>query len=153
MTPPREIPKSEWKWFGRAGHFICADWCRFHMCTLIGEYLVSTVGEYIPDEAVREICAQSRGITLEGRGDARRADWLNKLGFEEIGYQRKYETMVFKVGASVCTAAGCMCGLPEIIPTELDMDGYNTAGEAAAGHSAMCEKWSIQPVPETEVSL
>jgi hypothetical protein len=47
------------RWFGHAGHFICAEWCRFHLCTQVGPYLISTVGEYVPDAPVREILAQS----------------------------------------------------------------------------------------------
>jgi len=39
------IPESKWKWFGDAGHFICSQWCQFHLCTLVGKYLISTVGK------------------------------------------------------------------------------------------------------------
>jgi hypothetical protein len=133
--------ENHWKWFGHAGHFICARWCRFHLCTLVGDYLVSSVGEYVPDETVREIHCQVHGITLEGRGDARLADYMKKVGFQEIGSGRKYETMVFKAGKP-CMAKDCDCGLPEIDGTELDAQGYNQAGAAAKGHYEMCEKWS-----------
>jgi hypothetical protein len=135
------ISKIDWKWFGHAGHFICAQWCRFHLCTLVGNYLVSTVGEYVPDEGVREIHCDVRGITLKGRGDERLADYMNKVGFQEIGCGRKYETMVFKAG-NPCSVKECHCGLPEISGSELEADGYNEAGAATAGHYAMCEKWS-----------
>jgi hypothetical protein len=74
---------------------------------------------------------------------------MNKVGYQEIGYGSKYETMVFKVSGKFCTEPDCMCGIPEIIPSELEMDGYNPAGPATEGHHAMCEKWSIQPVPES----
>jgi hypothetical protein len=137
-----KVLRDAWRWFGSAAHFICGSDCRFHMATLIGEYVVSTVGEYLPDSEVREILAQSRGVALEGRGDYRRADWMKKVGFEEIGYQRKYETMVFKWTGAVCEAEGCLCGLPSVDPSELDMEGYNTAGDAARGHLALCEKWA-----------
>lgn len=39
---------NNWKWFGVAGHFICADKCRFHLHTHVGKYCISTVGEYYP---------------------------------------------------------------------------------------------------------
>lgn len=136
----KAIPKAEWKWFGNAGHFICAQWCRFHLCTQIGNYLVSTVGEYVPDDQVREIICQSRGIVLEGRGDARLYDYMKKVGFQELGCGRTYETMAFKTTGKVCEAPDCGCGLPEIEPSELDFAGYSSAGEATAGHYAICEK-------------
>ena len=147
-SPVRAVPVEAWEWFGLPGHFIAASHCRFHLCTLIGEHLVSTVGEYLPDSAVREISAKSRGITLEGRGDAREADFLDKLGYEDIGYGRKYETMVFRTTGERCTSSDCGCGLPKIIPHELDFCGYNRAGDAARGHQKMCEKWSATPHPE-----
>ena len=62
------------KWFGSPGHFICSFDCRFHLCTQVGDYLVSTVGELFFDSDIREITAKSRGFALEGRGDARKAD-------------------------------------------------------------------------------
>jgi hypothetical protein len=63
------IDASDWKWQGHAAHFICAADCQFHMATLIGGVVVSTVGDYKP---------QHRG----GKQD-------------KIGCDRTYETMVF----------------------------------------------------------
>jgi hypothetical protein len=136
------IPKSEWKWFGNAGHFICADFCRFHLCTQVGDYLISSVGQYVPDAGVREINAQVRGVELEGRGDARLRDYMNKFGFEEIGCDRLFETMVFKVSGKTCQLPDCNCGMPEIVPSELDGRSYNDAGSATRGHMELCEKWA-----------
>lgn len=135
--------KSDWRWFGNAAHLIVGQDCRFHLATDVGNYLVSTVGEYLPDSNLREVLAESRGITLEGRGDARRADWMEKAGYEEIGLRRLYETMVFRKGAEECE---CGCGLP--LPsewTELDSAAANTAAEATANHSKLCEVWSSRP--------
>ena len=137
----RTITPDKWKWFGNAGHFICARDCRFHLCTKIGKYLVSTVGQYFPDEPVREIEASSRGITLEGKGDARRFDYMQKVGYTEIGYNRLFETMVFKFDG-ICREKGCECGLPTIIPTELDYGSYNETDAATKGHLRLCKKWA-----------
>lgn len=143
--------KREVKWFGHAGHFICAEWCRFHLCTQVGNFLVSTVGEYMPDAPVRETLAQSRGVVLEGRGDARRADYLNKVGFEQIGYDRLYETMVFKAGKP-CDSAECGCGLPAISGSELDFLGYNDAKSATDGHMRLVRKYARvkEDIPSSE---
>lgn len=135
------ITIESWEWFGNAGHFICGSDCRFHLCTLVGEYLISTVGQYWPDEGVREILAKSRGIMLSGRGDERRNDYMKKIGYEQIGFNRLFETMVFKAGKR-CADPDCNCGLPEIASSELDFEGYNTAGDAASGHVRMCHKWA-----------
>ena len=123
------IPVKDWKWFGSAGHFICAQWCRFHLCTLVGEYLISTVGEYVHPR--------------HGMGsEQKEAEWTEEnFPGEDIGCDRKYETMVFET-KGVCTAEDCNCGLPTIKSTELDANGYNLAGNATKGNYEMCEKWS-----------
>jgi hypothetical protein len=106
----------------------------------VGHYLVSTLGEYVPDEQVREILANCRNLHLEGVGDARLYDWLNKAGYEEIGMDRVYESMVFPAGKP-CHARGCGCGLPEILHPDVDFAGYLTPAAATLGHYALCEKW------------
>jgi hypothetical protein len=142
-----KINESDWKWFGNAGHFICAASCRFHLCTQIGEYLISTVGEYWPERPVREIHAQvndpkwlAKNIVL--KGDYFDAAYMERFGYEEIGSDRKYETMVFKAGEP-CTVEGCCCGLPKISGSNIDFDAYNDAGSAAKGHLDMCQKWAV----------
>lgn len=121
---------SEWKWFGSPAHFICGRWCRFHLCTLVGPWLVSTVGEYIhPRHAQGSEQAESEYLVEHPFG-------------EEIGCNRLFETMVFRAGAP-CTEEGCQCGLPELADAgELDSRGYNTRGDATKGHHAMCLKWA-----------
>lgn len=136
-------PRDEWEWFGTAAHLIVGQDCRFHLATVIGSYLVSTVGEWLPDESSREIMAKSRGHVLEGRGDARRADFMNKVGFAEIGAGRLYETMVFPVSNERCTVADCDCGMPQVADFgDLESDAYNLRGDATRGHYAMCERWA-----------
>ena len=81
-------------------HLIVSRDCRFHLATFIPGarvcgVIISTVGEWLPDSEVREITARCRGVQLEGRGDARLADYMAKIGFQEIGAGRTYETMVF----------------------------------------------------------
>lgn len=150
MTQPdtkpevERIPESEWKWYGLAAHFICGDRCQFHLATTIGGYLVSTIGAMLSDSSVREINAKVRGIELEGKGDAREADYMQKLGFENIGAWGKYETMVFPWNGTTCDNDECnfgaRCGSP--MPSSYhDVDGerYDSAADAAAGHYKYCE--------------
>ncbi len=113
MSTKKKPAAVQVKHFGHPGHFIAASRCVFHLCTLVGTKLVSTVGDYRPTDGEKS----------------------------EIGWGRFYETMVFdtKVG-SECKADGCDCGLPEIHPSELEMVPYNDAKSAAAGHFAMVEK-------------
>lgn len=42
------IPKSKWVWYGYAGHLVVSTRCAYHLTTRIGNFLVSTVGHYIP---------------------------------------------------------------------------------------------------------
>lgn len=61
---------SKRRYYGNAAHFIGSESCRFHLATQIGEFCVSTVGDYKPDP---------------------------KKERQTIGYTRFFETMVFKV--------------------------------------------------------
>lgn len=145
------IPQTAWQWFGSAGHFICGFDCRWHLCTLVGDILISSVGEYFPDYAVREILAKSRGFDLGlKKGDERKAAFLNEFGYEDIGSGRKFETMAFRVSGKVCEAPECGCGLPEIIPSELTSRGSNDAKTATAHHYEVCFLASEGRVEENE---
>jgi hypothetical protein len=128
--PITETPVSEWKWYGTYGHCIIGRWCRFHLLTVVGDYLVSTIGEYVHP-------------SHSGGGERNEAEWLkDHWPGEEVGCGRKYETMVFHAGEP-CTAEGCECG--EIgfgSGDELEMLGYNTRKDATAGHMELCLKWS-----------
>ena len=96
------------------GHFICSFDCVYHAHTHIDGYCISTIGGYMPFH-------KRNNETVHG------IDY-----WEEVGHQRKFETMVFKLGKDN--------KYPESW-TELDMNGYNTYEEADKGHLAMIEKW------------
>ena len=128
---------SEWVWMPHPGHLCVARDCRFHLCTYVGGYIVSTVGEYLPDAPVREILAESRKVSLTGRGDERLTDYMEKIGYGEVGAGRKYETMVFKAGPS---AEEC-CPYRATNLSELYANGYNDPGVATTGHMELCHKW------------
>jgi hypothetical protein len=139
----RNIPKKDWQWFGSAGHLIVGHWCRFHLCTLVGGYLISTVGEYWPERSTREIHAEVHDPKWLAKNRQRKGDdfdhaYMKRFGFETIGYDRKYETMVFRAG-SPCE---CGCGIPQIDGSEQDFAGYNEAADAARGHMEICERWA-----------
>ena len=132
------MKKENWVWMPHPGHLIVSRDCRFHLNTYVGSYIVSTVGEYLPDYQVREIIAESRNVELKGKGDERLADYMKKIGYEEIGCDRKYETMVFKAKKSkdkCCPYTAKDWG-------ELDADGYNAAEDAFRGHYKMCNIWT-----------
>lgn len=111
----KAIPRNQWKWFGYAGHFIGGQDCRFHLCTQIGDVLISTVGAYFPPS--------------------------QDTGPVPIGADRTYETFVFRAGAP-CDTDGCGCGQPTIDGREIDSEGYNDGAAATAGHLAMCDRWA-----------
>jgi hypothetical protein len=139
--------KADWVWMPHAAHFILGHKCRFHLATYIPgqDVIVSTVGEYFPDEGVRETIAKSRGVILKGRGDEREHDYMQRIGFEKIGCDRIYETMVFKA----VPGEKCGCAFVAADGSELDFHGYNDAEAAYAGHIELCEKWS-RDIPEPE---
>lgn len=68
---------------GWAGHFICADKCRFRRNTLLEykdkKWIVSTVGAMPQSQIMRSI-----------------PEFCSENGFETIGFHRYYETMAFE---------------------------------------------------------
>ena len=101
-----------WIWLPHAAHFCGAHECRFRMATCVGKYIVSTVGQYDPKHT---------GV------------------FEEIGFRRLYETMVFIAKeATVCKT----CPVEISCHDDLETESYNDGKAAFAGHLAMCRKWS-----------
>ena len=142
------VNRKDWKWFGNAGHLCVGRWCRFHLCTQVGNYLVSTVGQYWPERPAREVHAQvhdPKWLAKHGilRGDNFDAKYLEHFGYEDIGCDRKFETMVFKTTGKICSEKSCDCGMPLVADWgELDADAYNDAGSATQGHMKMCKKWA-----------
>jgi hypothetical protein len=117
------------RYLGFAGHLVVSDSCRFHLTTHIGDVLISTVGAY-----------EAPVIGFRPEDPASR--------FTDIGYRRKYETMVFVLGDALCP---CGCGERLVGNwSEVDFAGYNSPREATEGHEAMCVKWAhgIAPAPE-----
>lgn len=132
------MKKDKWVWMPHAGHFICGSDCRFRLNTYVGGYIVSTIGELLPDSGSWDIYANAKGITLEGRGDARRADFLKRVGWVEVGCDRTYETMVFKAAK----AQDKCCPYRMVTGAEMDFAGYDNPGDALKGHMKLCAKWS-----------
>jgi hypothetical protein len=112
--------KRDWIWMPHPAHFICAYRCQFRLATYVGKYIVSTIGE------------------MEYPKEIRKALGKKEKEWEDIGYDRKYETMVFKAKKSEHEC----CPYEIIVSQEVDFAGYNTAGEAYKGHLKMCRKWS-----------
>lgn len=124
----------KWEWYGNPGHFICSRWCRFHLTTKVGPWLVSTVGEYVHPR--------------HGMGsEQKEAKWLKEnWPGEEIGPRRTYETVVFRAGEP-CNTEGCRCGVPQIDGAECSFAGYNDAKAATAGHMRLCREYASKPEP------
>lgn len=139
--------KEHWIWMPHAAHFILGDKCQFVMATYVGGgYIVSTVGELWNERSVREIHARIHDPEWHAannhlKGDPYDHAYRKHFGFEDLGWNRKYETMVFKaVKADIKKCPAC----PYIIKngSNIDSDGYTNAGDAYRGHLKMCEVWS-----------
>jgi hypothetical protein len=143
----REEPAPKLEWFGNAGHFICGHLCRFHLTTIVNDlWLVSTVGEMWPERSSREIRAKVEDPAWLAKNMAKRGDdfdfaYMKKFGYDTIGCDRTYETMVFRAGKR-CERKECGCGLPELASSELDFGSYNDVKAATEGHHALVAKWS-----------
>jgi len=117
-------PRESWVWQGSAAHFICGPWCRFHLATVVGQWLVSTVGEYVSAYDTKMHGESAQPTT--------------------IGHKRLYETMVFRAGAA-CAEPECG-GEYHADGQELDFAPANTRAEAYAAHRRLCELWATRPI-------
>ena len=136
--------KKNWVWMPHAGHFIAGNKCNFHLSTKVGKYLVSTVGEYWPDRVSREIHAKiyDQKWYLENvslLGDYFDSAYMKRFGFEEIGLNRTFETMVFR---AVKDKENKCCPYTANDWDNIDFCGYKTAADAYKGHLKICDKWS-----------
>lgn len=135
------MKKEDWIWMPHPAHFICASKCGFRLATYVGGFIVSTVGEYFPAYVVRKTMAEMNGHTESYglKGDNFDSWYFKKYGYETIGIDRLYETMVFKSKES---NRDCGCQFMIDSGNNVDFDGYNDAQSAYQGHMVMCEKWS-----------
>lgn len=104
-------PSGEWLWCGYGGHFIGWRNCRFHLHTRVGDYRISTVGDYRPDGG----------------------DEPTPLGW---GPDSLYETMVFRVEGHGTHGEGDFTSA-----WEMETERYATAEEACIGHTEMCWRY------------
>lgn len=109
------IPESEWLWDGHARHLIVSNSCRFHLATRVGDYIVSTVGEYV-------------GPHPDGKGEY--------ALFETIGAGRLFETFVFH-------AHGDGFGEPDTY-SEIDSLSANDHDAATENHMRLCHEYAAR---------
>jgi hypothetical protein len=156
------MSRQDWIWMPHAGHLCVSNKCRFHLNTYVNGFIVSTVGEYWPDQIVRRIFVEAErkfeSLTLNTnnqivpkyskeviiklltlKGDDFDDAYMELFGYSEIGHNRLYETMVFNAKPSD-EEDGMCCPYRMLTPECLFMEGYNEAKDAYEGHIAMCEK-------------
>ena len=104
---------------GCPGHFIAARSCYWRRHTQVGNYRVSSVGDYRPD---------------------------HRTGIRETigaGPNAYFETMVFRTqGVQEPGNEGCGCRFVDDY-SALDCERYATAGEAQAGHERYIAKYRV----------
>jgi len=143
------MTKDQWIWMPHPAHFIGSSHCGFRLATYVGGYIVSTVGELFWSEGSNRITAKFRDpawLKANGHrlGDDFQSAYFTRFGYDDVGLDRKYETMVFRaVEGTTCDSC------PWVIDgEEQDFAAYKTGSEAFAGHMALCEKWAVhQDVP------
>ncbi len=104
-------------WMPHPQHFIGASSCQFRLGTYVNGYIISTVGEYRPSSSNGED--------------------------QEIGADRKYETMVFKASKRKGKEEQC-CPYQIDVSDEVDFEGYNDAVSATQGHYKFCKKYEAE---------
>ena len=115
------IEAKDWQWFGHAGHLCVGASCRFHLCTRVGKYLISTVGDYYP----------------YGQKDGSKRETIG------AGEDSFFECYVFRVvGEDGCKDETCGCGMPEVRWLEIEGRRYATAGAAREAHMQACIKYA-----------
>lgn len=106
--------RAGWKWYGYAGHFVGGKSCAFHLCTRVGGFLISTLGDYYPRSG------NGKREPLGASGDS----W--------------FETFVFKCDGEEES------GDPKMADgfTEIDSERYAKSIDAERGHYRFCEKYA-----------
>lgn len=64
------IPESEWHWIAVPMHYVCAGRCLFRLATRVGDYIISSIGDFHDSDGHKQ----------------------------SIGLNRFYETFVFRRG-------------------------------------------------------
>lgn len=123
MVGKRKMTEEDWIWMPHPGHFCASYDCRFILNTYVNGYVISTVGEWVPD-------SRRKGEREES--------------FETIGLGRLYETVVFKAKKNEDLEHQCCPYLADLDSDnfELDFKGYNDPTLAFKGHYDLCDKWS-----------
>jgi hypothetical protein len=108
------VRRERWVWMPHPAHFIGRQDCKFFLATYVGRWIVSTVGEYLP-------------------GDA--------LTWHALGPGYNYETMVFRASRRKKGEGDCC---PWVISSgrNVDFSPYADPASAAVGHLEMCKKWA-----------
>jgi len=141
--------QENWIWMPHAGHLIVGNKCQFHLNTYVGGYIVSTVGEYWPERSSREIHAEVYDLDWLNKNRHLKGDnfdyaYMKRFGYEAIGADRTFETIVFRARRE--TNPEEMCCLWTIdVGKQVDFDGYNDRVEAYKGHLQLCKKWATKP--------
>ena len=116
------IDPAEWMWDGHAGHLIVGSQCEFHLATRVGNYRISTVGEYRP----KSKHPPSR-IGLDKVDDT-------YAEYETVGAGRLFETFVFRAEGD---------GYGDVTEwSEIDTEVANDHDTATANHMSMCRKYA-----------
>jgi len=109
-----------WRWCGHAHHFIGSNRCRYHLATWVGDYLVSTVGDYHPDGETEPM----------------------SLGLEPGLF---FETMVFPAHLVEDLGRDDNChGYKVSSWSEVDRWHYQSAEAANEGHLRACFTWGAR---------
>lgn len=103
------IDPKDWKWCGYPAHFCAARWCRYHLTTRVGEFIISTLGDYHP-------CSEKHEQDTLGAGP------------EDL-----YETMVMPVDRE----EGCSVGAGKTWEPELQ-ERFATSEAAEQRHMELC---------------
>lgn len=146
------MAKQDWAWMPCAGHFILGKYCRYHLCTYVNGYIISTIGQLWPDDNIRRIYAESHNklnpnnqIDLSLKGDDFDREYFKKKGFHGLGFPEEesvYETMVFK-GKKRDEGSQCC---PYMVSDwgDLDCNRYSDAAEAYQGHLRFCQEYDLK---------
>ena len=122
----------EYQSWDRPSHFISAPDCQFGHTTLVGKYVISSVGEMPLHNSFRDL-----GTSLSPDGK-----------FMYIGNGRIYETMVFEWSGELCQEEKCNCGKAMIKNgREFAMRGAMTREQCLENHDELIEVFSHRGPP------
>lgn len=129
--------KENWTWMPHVDSIIGDD-CQFRLCTYVNGYLITTIGEYLPERNILKSIHPLDNKLQTLKGDEFDRYFLSKYGYEKIAMGHLYQTQVFIAQKRVEEEDQCCTHHRVKGEYCIESNGYAYAVSATVGHMNLC---------------